>query len=328
MFNKRDLTNWRLSTPVAMLLLLAVCATIRGRPTPQHVIGGNTLQNRPIASTHPRIAVRQIRDAPVIEDRGLTIEETIGAVFGGGRHLCLRANPDAKNELYRMLDEYVEDMDHHSGIIAILSYIGDGEDAVRLKERLMGYKGILDRSIRCHAGVAVAILDALGVMSRRGIPEAGDFLNEMLEPEFWQNSFLWDEEAARRRSSIPNALESVVRVFAACAIAGRDDLPEIREAILRRVQNESDEIRQRVEWRVDLASARSYAAEVMQGEATVPTSKDYETLRYIYSLKESFMAGKKNLSESELRNRRNTLLDPNWMPNGRETGALCVQRCF
>lgn len=317
---KCGLTCWRFITGIAILVIVAVSASVWSGLVPHQLDVRKTSPKRLIVTALPQNEVLQDCDANVIGDRLLTVEETIGLVFNGEGYMVLRANPAAKSELYLMLDEYVEDMGHHCVIIGIIGYIGNGQDAVILKERLMNYRGILNQSLRCHAGAAVAILDALGVMARRGIPEASAFLNEMLEPGYWQNTFQWDLEELRIKNSIPNALESVVRTVWACAVAGREDLSEIRETVLGQITDPT--MRQRVEDRLNIRFMKLYAEEVFRREATVPTKEEYKKLQYGYSLKESIMAGIRRLSESELKNRRNTLLDPNWTPNGRETRAF------
>ena len=237
-------------------------------------------------------------DALVAVDAPLTVEETIGAVFLTERssHIHRRANPAAKIALYQMLDEDVEDMGLHQTLIRILGYIGDGRDAEKLVDRLKKYQGVLWLSRRGHRNAASEIFLSLGVMSRRGLSEASTILNEMLSPEYWQNSFKWTPDGFTG-DPLPSEIQSIAWAIRGCAIAGRRDLVEIRESVLSQIAD--PKVRECMSWTISMDRMISLEQEIRIEEASIPTRSEREILRRLYDEREQVLPAFRKLPESE-----------------------------
>ncbi|MEX2141320.1 MAG: hypothetical protein WD894_18790 [Pirellulales bacterium] len=173
-------------------------------------------------------------------DDTLTVPETVGAVFQIGKHgtlwhLYIRANPDAKQSLYAIVNNK-QLARYHENALRIIGYIGDASDVTRLERSVhRDFKGGLSSKER---NAIVAIFDALAVMSRRGIPEATEVLDKMLTRSYWKDiAFRWRPEEVK--SPLNTVDQLVSYVLWAYPKTGRiDDLEDKLNQVLKEVDDE------------------------------------------------------------------------------------------
>ncbi len=284
-------TNYWIITATGLAAVLTAIAWDRV-PSPATL---NPIVPSPVPALRAKQAVPQ-----------LTVEETIGAVFTFGETRLYRwANPDAKVELFRLLDEEVEDMGHQVPIVQMIGYIGDEKDAVKLCDILKGYRGILFESRRCHPDVAISIFNGLGLMSRRGVPGADEIIREMLSPDYWKDTFKWHPPDLKAMP-LSAELESVNWALWAYAISGQDDLSEIRQSILMRIEDEK--VRDYMAWRCDLTRMKAEIQRLHAEEVKIPTESERQFLRRLYNERDSVWPRIKKLPEAEAEFRRKHIL--------------------
>jgi len=156
------------------------------------------------------------------------VEETIGVVFdtsaGGGFgtrwNLLSRANPEAKPILYRILANERAAF-YHRNVWSMLGYIGDGADVRNLERSLLtDFSGVLTDG---EGRVLRAKFDCLGLMCRRGIPEAEVAVDRMLLAEYWREIlFKWFDDSVKEKP--PFEYFSIASVMRGYALSGNDDV--------------------------------------------------------------------------------------------------------
>lgn len=208
------------------------------------------------------------------EPAPLTMPETVGSAFlavdaetreqaDQFAAVFRRANPEAKPLLYRMFTQSPTPERHHT-IIAILGYIGDGEDAVKLEQHLLhGFSG----ELRLAETMAVrGVFDSLSRMSRRGVKEASDTLGKMCDVAYWQQiRFKWPGEGRTLGHSTSDEL--MAWSVAAYAKSNQPDWRARADAYARTLQDPSH---RDMAWRVS-AEVLQRAAQAAQEEDQRPT---------------------------------------------------------
>lgn len=278
---------------VGTSLAVALCAVVwewaRSRETLPHVV---RLSN--MASSTKQA------------DPLLTMEETIGAVFTEGQtQLYRHANPGAKDELFRLLNEEVEDMGYQVSIVEMIGYVGDASDAERLRDLLKGYRGILFESLRCHPEVAISIFKSLGVMSRRGVEGADRIIREMLAPPYWKDTFKWRPPGL---STVPLSaeLESVNWAIWAYAYSEQEGLTEVRQSVLMKIEDPN--VRAYMADRCDLDRLKEQVRRLREAEAKNPIESERQFLRRLYDERDSVWPRIKKLPEADAEYRRKHVL--------------------
>jgi hypothetical protein len=223
----------------------------------------------------------------VHQDGLLSIEETVGlSLLGETRpsHLFKRANPGAKEELYRLLDTDDDGLYwFQANAYWILGYIGDSNDAKRMQKTLKSFSGVLTAA---QQNKVIAIFYSLGLMSRRGVTTSSDILDEMTDLKYWLNSFKWRPDELVTPNHLTAELESLVWVMLAQTIAGhRDDLSEIRFAILDQIS--VPERRKVMAEEIDSIRMKCTADEIFRDEPKVPTADEYTMLKQLYDVRET-----------------------------------------
>lgn len=219
-------------------------------------------------------------------DRLLSVEETIGLSLLGESlpyHLFQRANPEAKEELYRLLDANDEGLYRFQGnAYWILGYIGDADDAIRMRNTLYEFSGVLSRA-QCKK--VVAMFFGLGLMSRRGINTASDILDEMTDAGYWSDAFKWRPDEFVTSNHLTAELESLAWVMLAQTIAGRrDDLTDIRNELLANISVR--ERRQYMAHRIDPFRNKAEADGMLRNEKKIPTAEEHAMLKLLYDERE------------------------------------------
>ena len=153
------------------------------------------------------------------DETKLSVEETLGAVrflteTDGFVHILAHANPGALCELRALRDDPHLERDHQHNVFLMLGYIGTKDDVPELEkiihERHVG-KNDSDNS------AALAIFEALGILSRRNIKEADDLLSRMATQAYWRKHPLkW--MAPNAPVKYTNEDVSVVRVISAWSL--------------------------------------------------------------------------------------------------------------
>ena len=147
----------------------------------------------------------------------LTREETLGLIFTSPSHghfdllhLYKKSNISTKELLLKAL-AMPSLIDEHANIIRALGYIGDEKDVVVLKAYLNQMSGRLNGSQRRSF---FAILEALGLMSRREIKSAKSLMDVFCRRETWRNvKFIIQDQDKRKIHNNENAILGYVFWF-------------------------------------------------------------------------------------------------------------------
>lgn len=140
-----------------------------------------------ILATAMYFANQNSHDAPSAEEHrseSLTVDETVGTVLFRGEvpfSLCRFGNPAAVATVRKILENQ-QLSDFHTNAIVMLGYIGDAQDVERLKKVVGNLSGELTHPERLRTA---RLLDALGLLHRRGIDDAGYMLDSMMYHEYW-----------------------------------------------------------------------------------------------------------------------------------------------
>jgi len=191
----------------------------------------------------------------------LSVNETLGAVYlrpgteeGPKYALYRRANPKARPTLYKIIEGTKSEdkqkrrssSDYRSAAFRVLGYIGTKKDAKKLETILnKEYEGVLTEA---DSEEVRSIFEALGIMYGRDIQKAGDILEKMLSPKYWDAAdFRWRSEEID--ASPPFAYESIAWAMRGYSLSGKNDLKAKVRSILNGIPN--DELRKYMEWRIN-----------------------------------------------------------------------------
>lgn len=222
-------------------------------------------------------------------------------------HLLHRANAEAKPELYRMLEQY---RDAEYGrfkvlIFRLLGYIGNSDDAVKLQESLANYSGSLTaHRVRGDLGAVRETILAIGMLARRGVPEANAILNEMLSPKYWEQ-FEW--QWSKSKNALPTQLESLCWVIHACVIARREDVSDQIQLSLDGISDRAT--KEAVAMRLHLPRLLEAVRMAEHQERQIPSADERSQLRTFYEQREKILEGYRVLPEEFIRYRKSLLLD-------------------
>lgn len=98
--------------------------------------------------------------------------------------LSKRANPAAREEMYRILND-PNQSDIWPQVVAAFAYLGQQEDVAKLEDFLLKRRGTLGSYE--HSAVTILFI-TLGGMGERGIPEARNKLKEMTTQSYWNKT--------------------------------------------------------------------------------------------------------------------------------------------
>lgn len=184
----------------------------------------------------------------------LSVEETLGAVLvrpeeGLPWNMYRHANKDAKNALFRLLANKKAE-EYRPGILRVLAYIGDGSEVDKVQDAVFhGLSGLLTQHQRQSM---IALFQALGIMSGRGIQEAETALKRMASLSYWERTKFRTRPASKEIKSKPgfeHQHEAVAWVLAGYGLSGKRDLAELCTSVLTRIEDPSTT--KYMEWRID-----------------------------------------------------------------------------
>ena len=184
MFTKRKLSRIILSIGIGLCVVVTLVLLWEWRQ----------FQNRKASGTEHIIHLKSLIDGDGCDDfRQLTVEATLGAVFMRGYeygpyNLRRRANPGAVPYLRRMLEDKTLER-WHQDVWMMLGFVGDATDVEEIERTLIVWRDV-DRS------VTSAMLEALGVLKRRGIPGTDRVCDMVLSLDHWE---IGEPENARDR---------------------------------------------------------------------------------------------------------------------------------
>lgn len=232
----------------------------------------------------------------------LTEKETLGAIFmthhGPNRKALRAGSPNAKAIIYEILGSGAVARYHENSFI-VLGYIGDGSDVVKMSGILDSlYRGTLT-SAEQHAIHGLFV--GLGILSRRGVPEATELLDKMSDLRYWRKlRFRWRKE---RSVSMTDVLACIMLAVEAQAISRRADV----EMLLRRIANDFDDERLRTEFlmRAQVKGLSSLIEKMESEESRALTDQERKSLKELGGLFELRIAAAKvanfiPLSEAEI----------------------------
>lgn len=132
---------------------------------------------------------RELLEGP---EQMLSVDETLGAVFnaeygGSWRKYYARANPEAKDVLYRVLDNE-ELKEFHDRAWNILGYIGGNSHVQHVEEAVKNFKPIPRRLEPNERDTLRALFNSLGVMCGREVDSACDLAEKMMDPTYWRDA--------------------------------------------------------------------------------------------------------------------------------------------
>jgi hypothetical protein len=204
----------------------------------------------------------------------LSIEQTVAAAHlplgspSGFYNVFRRANPAAKAEVYRILDDKKNER-FIANAFMILGYIGDASDVPRLERILTSYFG-RDLSGLERNSIS-ALFRSLGIMSRRNVAGASQKLDEMLQQNYWDKRDLrWFPANIRTELTAVNEIRS--QVLQGYAFSGHADILEKRSALIASI-NDVDQ-RRLMEQRNEPAPLTELAARIVREEARDITTNE------------------------------------------------------
>jgi hypothetical protein len=161
---------------------------------------------------------------------------------------------------------------NHANALLVFGHVGDEADARKL-EQFMLRKYAAPRT-RFEETGAYAILCALGIMSRRGIPDAVDILDRMTEFDYWNQA--QSAITADPRSGAPwlSEVDILIDVVYAQAISGQAS--SARRKVLAQLAGAGLPKSGRGD--LDLERLEAYARGVEKRMVRVPTPKERREL--------------------------------------------------
>jgi hypothetical protein len=188
---------------IAGTLLIASCG-----PTPEK------LPSAPVKIVWPPLTVEETIGAALYTTDCGTGFERWYAVFG-------RANPDAKEPLYRLLDSESLPM-QRGNIYTILGYIGDATDVPEFERRIR---------MATREDSPYRMLMGVGLLVRRNVDGASELLERLMKREYWDEiDPSWLHPYRGRRFT--RADQVVSFALNAYALSLKPDLAEKRAAII------------------------------------------------------------------------------------------------
>jgi len=166
--------------------------------------------------------------------RPLTVDQTVGAVFQP-HAVCYAfklGQPDAKATVYRILaNERL--VDYHENALFLLAFLGEGEDAKHLAQRVTSISG----HVSGKAGMVQTVFQCLGIMSGRRIDDATRILDQMLTYEYWEKYNLqWF--VPPQEDAFSNADNTIRLVFHGYLFSRRQDHGERIQDVLSQITNQ------------------------------------------------------------------------------------------
>ncbi len=120
-----------------------------------------------------------------------------------------------------------------------------------------------------------AAFESLGLMSRRGVEQASEFLEKFLDPSAAESlNMRWP--SAAQKKILNNAQETVTWVVLGYSLSGKTDLKEKIDLILDSVQD--PEIKKYLEFRIRLDRMVAYAKTVEQAQSEPVSEETLELL--------------------------------------------------